>query len=570
MSAINLGRTPWVLPNREECNNQNTTVDDDETAALDDDPAQGRPAWSATVSAKNSETTEVSPYYRRDRREEMRGVPPPGNVTGLRSLLKQRYEARKRLSIVRQTGEGGGGLGVFAAQDEVAIVDRQLREWHGVVVYDSPPIWTTTTKPKRTTTTTPSDRCDIDDINIDECNLPEEPVGQRRKREERAMRRLVELHGPLGHPYQPLSDSPTSTSSLDPLFVGLDVPTMHRLLSKRERLRLEGRYEEADAVKLELWIQGIRVSDATKRWAPARSRSRQPEEGRREPSNHDDDVSTSPLRNVDNANDEATAQTYMYTEDVKRSVGFPNANHAGGGSPQQQQQQQQEFLLRRRVEQLLGCRLRAMARGDTRTTLYLDLELHRTYRVRVDDKRRVWWVVAPSAEEGGKCDAALVEALRRLVAREEEAAASPPASVIPLVMLRDDDELNPTEARYHWSAGSMGLEHGELFRSRVDTLVRHRAWKREEGKFLEADAIRRELWCTYVRLSRAPALSNSGPRESLVPKAFGNVRAPPPCLILFLLLFAECRHHGSITSMQRGRHLRRGCLSSESPSGAIR
>jgi hypothetical protein len=351
---------------------------------------------------------EISPYYKRDRRDINNSLPE--DLVEVQSLLRDRYCAARQ------------------GRDDplVSSIDARLLEWHRVRVYDSPPIWTT--------------------IQDDE-----PPDWLLRKREARWTRKMHEQYGPSGHRYR-------QQGLLDGLFCDLDLPTVHRLLAARTRLRAHGAFEMADAVKLELGIHGVRVFD---------------------------DVCAFGGLSLSALSTASERVTYGYVEDVDRSKGFEAADTHSC----------------QRVQRLVRSRTEALAVGDHGTVSYLDLELYRTHRVRVDDGAKKWFVTRTDAID--KClDSSLVQTIQdQYDGLQRRRQSQNQAFNLPIVTLQALDPSKDTvsDDAYRWSRTSSQALLPTCFRSRVEALVRERALRREEGRFLEADALRQVLWRTYVR-----------------------------------------------------------------------
>lgn len=151
----------------------------------------------------NQTTTELSPFYRRDRRdyEHGRNSDIIADPRGLQKLLQERFAARKARDFTKITN-----------------LDRQLKRDHGVRVSDYPRLWTT--------------RTDASKASI-----------RRRMRKRQA--RMKDLFGVRGHPYLHIQspDSSINTSLLPESQV-------HNSLCQLTRYRMEGKYAEADAIKL--------------------------------------------------------------------------------------------------------------------------------------------------------------------------------------------------------------------------------------------------------------------------------------------------------------------------------
>jgi hypothetical protein len=363
---------------------------------------------------------EVSPYYRRDRRDAHNPLPP--DLPGLQALLQDRYHA------VRQD----------RGSSTVAQMDSQLREGYGVVVFDAPPVWTTM----------------VDDP----------PDWLLRKREAWLVRGQHERYGPTGHGYR-------QRGPIDPLFCDLELPEIHRLLARRTRLRASGQYEMADAVKLELSVHGIRVLDDSLEFSAAVASSllTPPCPGREEGSNR-----------------------IQYEEDETRPDDSDGVDAAS----------------RLRVQLLVRLRTEAHAIGDDATVSHLDLELFRSYGVRMDDIDRKWYFASGNDASDTRVDESLVRAIQRQHNQTESDECRANAFTLPLVTLSDVRQAeSSTVPAYRLSSSSL-TQLMPYFASRIVDLVRERSLKREEGKFLEADSLRRELWRTYVRVTMDSCLDN--------------------------------------------------------------
>jgi cysteinyl-tRNA synthetase len=128
-----------------------------------------------------------------------------------------------------------------------------------------------------------------------------------------------------------------------------------------------------------------------------------------------------------------------------------------------------EVRVQQRVDQLVKIRVEALLRGDTKTAQYLALELDRTYGVTL------------TVSHSSPCCT----------------YDNPRLPMFPHLVYQ---EHCPGETKaFRQSSNSLDLEHEHML-DRVQFLVRERSEKRDDCKFLEADAIRNELWYTYVSL----------------------------------------------------------------------
>ena len=406
-----------------------------------------------TVSVELQENAdnadELSPYYRRDRREldnpSLLVVPAlRGDPAGLAALLDERYHARQRGDYARQSA-----------------VDRQLRRQHGVTAYDHPPVWTVLTEP---------------------------PTAFRRRQAQKQTRQMRQAFGPTGHPYRRADDGDDLDGSM--LFCDLSVTEIHALLQRRTQCRLASKFEEADAVLLELNIHGVRVCDETLQWTT------DPDRGFLTNSNATTTATTADDTNV--VADSAASSSLSYTRDPRSE---PLAE--GGG--------ELVALVRfeQRAQQLVRDRSHAIQRGEKRLAQYLALELHRSYNVVVNDRTQTWSVGGQFLLEDDDDDDSekwkiplLSQQQRATEANNEydgddETSTTSGVGLFPPLLFGDRERDFDSETRYRLSSRSLPLPPAQS-RRRIETLIQDRIHKREEARFLEADAIRRELWYTYV------------------------------------------------------------------------
>jgi hypothetical protein len=271
------------------------------------------------------------------------------------------------------------------------------------------------------------------------------PVSYLRRRARRKASNRWARYGPTGHPYMQAGDK------IDPMICPLAKSEIHAMLSRRYQCVLESRIVEAEAMGFELLINGVITCDSSKQWrADGRRDFDEPEKG----------VQRKP---------EAAP---IYEEDV-----MSNFTRQNGTS---------EAISLQRVQQLVQVRSAAIVRGETDLADLLSYELYKTYEVGVNDQSCTWSL-------GSKFD----------VNTSWEPPTLPSISVSPgsvkgvfpprLFVEEDKKYASPA---YRRSEHSRNISNYLALR-RIETLVQERIHLREERKFIEADAIRRELWETY-------------------------------------------------------------------------
>mmetsp|Transcript_926 Transcript_926/g.1220 ORF Transcript_926/g.1220 Transcript_926/m.1220 type:complete len:465 (+) Transcript_926:114-1508(+) len=408
----------------------------------------GKPCWSKGRASFDNQffleaihsreldsvTGEISPYYRCDRR--FSGTFEIKNVTGLASLLENRFLARQ---LQRKGNQGN-------QHEIISSIDRELRQRHKVRVSDRPPIWA------------PYDS--------------EPPLSFHRRKREWIERRLEDRFGLTGHPYQRVGGPCTSI---------LDCPLSESEIHQRLRLiaecrYLKGEHEKAQVLEFELSLLGVRLSD-TLEWtdSPNLEFSKKEEKVMR-------------TRNIPAQGNDRIALEDPSNCDIMRNVSIyynPMGNNTESCAD----------LVR--IEQLLALRSKAIATGSAEEAEFLSLELFQTYRVGVCEILKTWFFYCDSSfnatdahalfwKPPGKPSIELLE--KRNSDREKTRLLRPP-------LVFENEQSNLQSPPY--AISSMSQKVDPCFRQRVLELVQHRIHKREEGKFLEADAIRKELWCTY-------------------------------------------------------------------------
>ena len=384
---------------------------------------------------------ELSPYYRRDRRDNC--TETITDPEGLRLLLEKRYHCATERQQQRRSNDQSRDKSLDAW---IRQIDRRLKYEYGVYVKERPPLWTKQPYQRRSE--------GLMDASTDS-------VTARRM----ADARMKALYGPAGHPFKP--EDPSLQMSFQSDSKTLDLPTMHKLLSRRSYCRMEGLYDEADAIKFELMIHGILVNDDSRQWRfvstakPSdRSRSRPP-------------ISAP----VSRTRARSTSAIARMVPDLSSTL------------------QENDYTQNRpRVEQLVRYRWDALACGDFDTAYFLALELWCRYSVKVDDNLGTWMLLTGNEDyhvpEPTSCEAP--EQRQHLsfppILFAEQETSSPQNSTLGTIVHE--------EHQYHKSTKSMDPQSVKHY-ERILSLVQTRSILRSEGRFLEADAIRNELWATY-------------------------------------------------------------------------
>ena len=270
------------------------------------------------------------------------------------------------------------------------------------------------------------------------------PESYLRKKQTNAVTRLKERYGPRGHPYTQVG------GRINDIICPLSLKDIHDLMSKLTLARMEGRTDKADAIQFELLINGVQYNDKVKQW-------------RADGENQWDDLCS----NITDDN----GQDLLYREQQKSTA------------PETPQFTES----RTRVEQLIRNRVDGIVRGDADLVHSLSEELFKTYSVVVDDKRQTW-----SFQTQGGSDREWEELPRD----KTEIAQSDDDILVPPILFANG--VNGQAADYSFRASDHSREvPSNMILNRIQYLVAERVQKREESKFLEADAIRRELWMTY-------------------------------------------------------------------------
>jgi hypothetical protein len=389
---------------------------------------------------------EISPFYRRDTREldasSTGSMPPVRDPEGLAALLEERYHAR-------QSGD----------YTFVSKLDRQLKQKYGVKAYDHPPVWTRL--------------------------LSSPPTAFLRRQVRKQTRMMRQAFGPTGHPYQQLHCDATTTVHYDSssIWCDLSVTEIHALLQRRSQCRASDMYEEADAIKLELAIHGVRVCDESLQWTT-------------DPTIHFQEKHSSPNDQMDRDG---------FSNDIG-SNGGPHAVRLAAGLRYCRDALSRTFegesalRLNQRVEQLVQERVDALVRGELQVVDSLALELYSSYNVGVNDSTRTWSLGCDFSVNDTGLHSAWTPPVRppnQSDDTDQVDKAKPirfPGAHGAIFGCRERELVS--ETCYQCSSKSLPIP--EQDKQRIEDLIQDRIHMREEARFLEADAVRRELWYTYV------------------------------------------------------------------------
>jgi cysteinyl-tRNA synthetase len=339
-----------------------------------------------------SQAHELSEYYRRDPRD---GDTEIADEMDLRQKLKDRFMARKERNY-----------------DVVHDIDESLKAQFGVRVYDHPNFWTT----QRTA-----------------------PPSHLRKRARKQMQEMKERYGPIGHPYTRVG------GAIDSLLCSMDMTEIHSLLSRRTDCQMQGKDNEADAIKLELLLHGVRLDDSVQQWRA----------------------------------DGGTEFDKVWTESIQKPLAAVHYQQ------NEASQDLHDEIILHRVKQLVEMRSSAIVREEALLASFFALELYKTYNVGVEDKNHTWSV---GCKFLGNAHWMTPES-----PKEQTYISEPSFRYLPIVFDNEKEHQSPP---YQPSAFSRKVPCDFTLR-RITALVQERIHKREEHHFVEADAIRKELWATY-------------------------------------------------------------------------
>jgi hypothetical protein len=244
----------------------------------------------------------------------------------------------------------------------------------------------------------------------------------------------------------------------------LSVTEIHALFTRLQQCQSEGRYEEADATRFELILNGVQISDHNKLWRA---------DGKTKFGKADvvDSVSTSSPRTTNKA-PPPPPSSYSEHQLSNRS---PNVRS--------------QTLLR--VEQLVEQRADALVRGEMNVSKFLALELYKTYGVGVDDESRTY-SFGPAFVDALDWQ---TPSLPPDTTATTQAGAAAAAQFPPLLFEKEIPECSRTS--YRCCSQEPFASSDKRVQQRIEYLVVERTNKREERKFCEADAILRELYEAY-------------------------------------------------------------------------
>jgi hypothetical protein len=508
---------------------------------------------TTAFTTRDNCTVPGSNHYRQDSRE-IGKLPPVSDVKDLSELLAQRYQAKRRCNAVQQQQQQQRVDQLDAASPEstssdeststittidqttsyyraiVAELDAQLRQRHGVRVFDHPPIWSRL--------------------------LDSPPPAVRRQTAAKRAAVLQRAFGPTRHAYQRVGSAmcatPLGDETLSEIHNLLSRYTLHRLHCSSSSKWPHKSCEMAAALRLELEIHGVRVNDETLQWTT------DPWHTFTDASQHNGatfmtwtETTAHSIRSATVPHGNSTLPRSEYTRRLRqRAVSvewpkynqdalslpiaalLPRLNTASSRTVVAALETNADVLdaerchrLEQRIAQLVWQRWMALQRGETALARSMAWELDRTYLVHVNDSTMTWSIVSSHLVEDSTRPDRQHQDLKPLNANVGQVKAQDlPLSVnptmFPSVLLFGDDGHDTTTS-YRCSSCSQPLPDTIL--SRVETLIQERIHKREEGKFLEADAIRRELWYTYVRMLHRLLLWRLGFMPDQLFRVFGTI-----------------------------------------------
>eukprot|EP00977_Amphora_coffeiformis_P005392 scaffold1147_cov172-Amphora_coffeaeformis.AAC.21 len=263
-------------------------------------------------------------------------------------------------------------------------------------------------------------------------------------------------HGPRGHPFQHVGRCTTDEGST--LDCSLTEPVIHDLLAQciDFETRIEPQQERADAIRFELSLHGVRVNTSTLQWT------------------------TDP--------DYVFNETPPGNSSDSKNQHFPVYREEKGLS-KLGSRTDRNTKTRQRIEHLIRRRLEAGMTGRRNEMIFIEWELQRCYGVHLDDENQTWFTEKRRKEEGSHEDSSL---LRRLSSPQIDITCT---CFPPLVFYQNTSIWNSPA----YSKSSLSSDIDLAIAHRVCSLVQERIHKREESKYVEADAIRQELWHAYVR-----------------------------------------------------------------------
>jgi hypothetical protein len=400
---------------------------------------------SSMVSVDESRR-EISKYYRRDRNDD--NDRPISDPETLAKLLERRYQARRnhqnKYSKKQQT-------------NRLKQLDTQLWTLFRVKVYDRPPIWT------------------------------RNPHTIARRNLQLRKWTLQDDYGVNGHPYQP------AESEIDTRFCDLTRSEIHSLLgqlalySNHHPPRTDNGYN-ADAIRFELEIHGVHVCDTTWQWSTRPSWNRTSTSAVTHGRPEDMHPDSSSVRSIPPSLSQCPFSSPKFNI-------LPTNNNTW------------DLRTSQRIQQLVQMR-QAVEEEDHFLAACMDRELNCTYHVQIisnpTDAAGLVVLPLPTTTNNNNTNTP--------VSVEPQLSAPPSSSSIrrppdeqtnyyhrfPNSIFVDSVDLDHTIPQYQPSPYSVPTTNLTIReQERVLDLIRQRIVLREHGRFLEADAIRKELWHTY-------------------------------------------------------------------------
>jgi hypothetical protein len=275
------------------------------------------------------------------------------------------------------------------------------------------------------------------------------PLSELRRRARTGMTKMEAIYGPTGHPFQQHGGGP-----IDPIFCSLSMTQIHTLLSRWMQTRSLNRYEEADSIRFELRLQGVYFDDRSNFWRA---------DGEKFFPNvvRDRAVKVAPPKYTQTPTTTTPTTTTPTTIRLKQQ---------------------------KRIDQLVGIRSSAIVRGEKLKADFIAFELWRAYGVGVDDDTKTCFFASAIEDGSTKWKPPTLPVDK---ARISNPSAFPP-------VLFEYPISNDEDAPY--TPCGIGYEDvlGEPVRERIQHLLKERKVKLEEIKFIEADAILRELFKAYA------------------------------------------------------------------------
>jgi hypothetical protein len=230
---------------------------------------------------------------------------------------------------------------------------------------------------------------------------------------------------------------------LDPVTCSLCMQDIHMLIAKRERLRAMSNFGDAEAMLFELSIRGVALHDNPPMWR------------------------ADGMADFDRTEFSGAPKTLTY-----KQVGDAASGDLPAGA-------------RINIEKLVQKRAGAIARNDQNRVRSMAFELYQTYGVMVDDRRRIWKMGQGFDEPWTKPE------LNFARTQPYRSATSP---LLPIVFT--ETALIPV-TQYTMSPFSKRM-HDPPTIARIEEIVDERACFREMGIFKASDALRNELWKSYL------------------------------------------------------------------------